>query len=188
MVWLQSAQPRELKCQELEEKKPAGAGGGKSAAFWAHTRGHTHSQLLHLPTAVVSWSRSAAPGVSLPESECLFGHFLVVPSGLTSIEPQFPQLENGLHNTCLIAVAQILGFLCDCSWPADSIEEALPKQTHLSFSSPLQEKLHREGLKQGQELPQPHILPHLLAWVLASGGQSTSPCALEAAVVPDSSS
>ena len=40
MVWLQSAQPRELKCQELEEKKPAGAGGGKSAAFWAHTRGH----------------------------------------------------------------------------------------------------------------------------------------------------
>lgn len=161
MVWLQSAQPRECKCQELEEKKPAGAGGGKSTVFWAHTRGRAQPP----PPSAHSrgeWRRSAAPGVRLPEFECLFCHFLVVPSGLTSIEPQFPQLENGLHNTCLIAVAQILGFLfsffwggflCDCSWPADSIEEALHKQTDLSFSTPLQGKLHREGLKQGQELP-----------------------------------
>lgn len=89
----QNAQP-ETKSQELEEKKPAGAGGGKSTVFRAHTRGHAQPP----PPSAHSrgeWSRSTAPGVSLPEFECLFCHFLVVLSGLMSIELSFLSWKMG---------------------------------------------------------------------------------------------
>lgn len=54
------------------------------------------SQELCLPTAVASW-RGTATGVRLPGFECLFSHLL-----LMSSEPQFSQLDNGLHNTYLM--------------------------------------------------------------------------------------
>lgn len=168
--------PERLTVRGWRKRNQWGPGGGKSTIFWCcpppppQTQNRSRRSSGELEKRHGLWSQPARSPT----------YYLCPPT------PRFLQLDDGFRTPASWLWQGLWGFSVIA--PSVATAQRLCSANTPFLPAPLQGKCPREGPQQAHELTGPDSLPHLLVGVQACGWQSLSPCGLEAAVVPGSSS